>query len=75
MGHSVPEVESAPAFFVNSYPQGYPQGVDSMVKGGQTKEDRPPIVKKQAGESVTPQTNISTKVKLQYGSEQGFYTV
>jgi hypothetical protein len=61
--NSVPEVESAPQFFIKSYPQPYPQGRARLWITAQPAQQAPPVVELQAGVGGTPQQKIFAKVK------------
>ena len=63
MGYSVPEVESAPAFFLRTYPQAYPQAGQGCGKLVRPQERRPPIAELCRLGPYTPQQNIFAKVK------------
>jgi len=60
-------VLSALQFSANTYPQPYPQPVDSTVDGWQRsrawRKGRPPVLKKDGAGTYTPQQNIFAKVK------------
>ena len=49
MGYSVPEVESAPTFFLESYPQVYPQAVDGAGDNRSAGENRTRGIEWRAG--------------------------
>ena len=59
----VPEVESAPPFFLESYPQPLSTAGDNPVDSPQRGRARPPVLNFGAGGPYTPQKNIFPKVK------------
>jgi hypothetical protein len=63
MGYSLPEVESAPAFFLRSYPQAYPQGKTEPRETSNPGKQAPPLAKIVRGGIYTPQQKIFAKVK------------
>jgi hypothetical protein len=63
MGYSVPRVESAPPFFLQSYPQPYPQPRLLCGKLVRPQQPRPPIVESDTVGLYTPQQKIFAKVK------------
>jgi len=63
MGYSLPELESAPAFFLESYPQVYPQAGQGVGITAQPAQQAPPVAELQRGVSCTPQQKIFAKVK------------
>jgi hypothetical protein len=59
----VPELESAPAFFLESYPQVYPQAGQGVGITAQPAQPTPPVAENQRGGMYTPQQKIFAKVK------------
>jgi hypothetical protein len=59
----VPEVESAPQFFIESYPQAVSTDRARLWKTGQTTEQAPGHLTFDPNESNTPQQKIFAKVK------------
>ena len=59
----MPEVESAPLFFIESYPQALSTGRARLWKTGQTTERTPPVAELRAGGLYTPKQKIFAKVK------------
>jgi hypothetical protein len=63
MGYRSPEVESAPAFFLASYPQAVSTGRAGLWITVSQQERTPPLVELWRGEVYTPQQKIFAKVK------------
>jgi hypothetical protein len=63
MGYSLPETQSAPAFFLRSYPQAYPQGKAGLGITASQQKQAPPIAELWRVCPVTPQQKIFAKVK------------
>jgi hypothetical protein len=59
----VPIGQTAPLFFLESYPQPYPQGEPCPVDNRLAPQPRPPVLKIQRGGLYTPQQNIFAKVR------------
>ena len=59
----VPEVESAPQFFLRTYPQAYPQAGQGVGAGQTGQQPTPPLAKSDRGGMYTPQQKIFAKVK------------
>jgi hypothetical protein len=49
MGYSVPEAESAPQFFLRSYPQAYPQAGQGVGVCLSDRSRAPPLVELRGG--------------------------
>jgi hypothetical protein len=63
----VPEVESAPVFFLATYPQAVSTGRARLWKTGQTTERTPTHLTFDRGVVYTPQQKIFAKVKAAFG--------
>ena len=60
---ALPEPQSAPAFFLASYPQVYPQAGQGVGITAQPAQPTPPVAELCRRGSVTPQQKIFAKVK------------
>jgi hypothetical protein len=63
MGYSVPEVEPAPAFLLNSYPQALSTGRAGLWITASQQETAPPVAEIHRLHTYTPQQKIFAKVK------------
>jgi hypothetical protein len=63
MGYSVPRVQSAPPFFLRSYPQPYPQAGQGVGADQSDRKRPPPVVEYCTRCLYTPQQKIFAKVK------------
>ena len=63
MGYSVPETQCAPALFLESYPQAYPQGRAGLWITVSQQERGPPVAEFCRRGRGTPQQKIFAKVK------------
>jgi len=63
MGYSVPETQSAPAFFLNSYPQVIHRAGQGVGVCLPDRSPTPPVEEYCGGKYYTPQQKIFAKVK------------
>jgi hypothetical protein len=63
MGYRAPEAESAPQFFLRTYPQAYPQAGQGVGVRADRRQPTPPVAKSDRGSMYTPQQKIFAKVK------------
>jgi hypothetical protein len=74
MGYSVPEGQSAPLFFLASYPQAYPQAGQGGWGSARLPRSPTPPVAEYGGQGLyTPQQKIFAKVKADLASDLRLY--
>jgi hypothetical protein len=73
MGYRSPEVESAPQFFLASYPQALSTGRAGLGITVSQQERTPPVAELQVWVRGTPQQKIFAKVKADLASDLRLY--